>query len=60
MRDTWLMLKANLATNYKGDGNPSEEIAILQAQYFNPKEIEVEIDKSPGFSKTSACKVGQI
>jgi hypothetical protein len=51
-------VKANLATNYKGDGSPSKELLFYRnSEYFNPKEIEVEIDKSPGFSKQALVKV---
>ncbi|MBC5842322.1 MAG: carboxypeptidase-like regulatory domain-containing protein [Flavobacteriaceae bacterium] len=51
-------VKANLATNYKGDGSPSKDLLFYRnSEYFNPKEIEVEIDKSPGFSKQALVKV---
>ncbi|MFT5251789.1 MAG: hypothetical protein ACI87N_000780 [Flavobacteriales bacterium] len=51
-------VKANLASNYKSDGAPSKDLLFYRnSEYFNPKTIEVEIDKSPGFNKQALVKV---
>lgn len=50
-------VKANLAANYKGDGSPSKDLLFYRkSEYFTPKEIEVEIDKSTGFTKQALVK----
>jgi hypothetical protein len=51
-------VKANLANNYKSDGSPSKDLLFYRnSEYFNPKIIDVEIDKSTGFSKEALVKV---
>ena len=50
-------VKANLASNYKSDGAPSKDVLFYRnSEYFNPKIIEVEIDKSTGFTKQALVK----
>jgi hypothetical protein len=48
-------VKANLASNYKVTAS-SKTYYFIETQY-NPKKIEVEIDKSPGFTKQALVKV---
>lgn len=51
-------VKANLANNYKSDGSPAKDLLFYRnSENFNPKLIEVEIDKSPGFTKQALVKV---
>ena len=51
-------VKANLASNYKSNGAPSKDLLFYRnSEYFNPKTIDVEIDKSPGFTKQALVKV---
>jgi hypothetical protein len=50
-------VKANLSTNYKSDGAPSKDVIFYrQSDYFKPKIIEVEIEKSTGFTKQALKK----
>jgi hypothetical protein len=49
-------VKANLASNYKSDGSFKDLLFYRNSEYFNPKTIEVEIDKSP-FYKQALVKV---
>ena len=51
-------VKANLNRNYKSDGLPSKDLLFYRKSgYFKPKEIEVEVNKSTGFSKQALKKV---
>ena len=51
-------VKANLNRNYKDDGLPSKDLLFYRkSNNFKPKEIEVEINKSTGFSKQALIKV---
>ncbi len=51
-------VKANLASNYKSDGAPSKDLLFYRrADYFKPKVIDVEIEKSTGFTKQALKKV---
>jgi hypothetical protein len=50
-------VKANLANNYKSDGSASKDVIFYrQSEYFKPKIIQVEIEKSTGFSKQALKK----
>lgn len=51
-------VKANLNRNYKNDGLPSKDLFFYRkSNNFKPNEIEVEINKSTGFSKQALIKV---
>jgi hypothetical protein len=51
-------VKANLGRNYKNDGQASKDMIFLrESNYFKPKILELEIDKSTGFSKQALNKV---
>jgi hypothetical protein len=51
-------VKANLDRNYKSDGTPSKDLLFYRrSDYFKPKEIEITVDKSTGFSKQALKKV---
>ncbi len=51
-------VKANLKTNYKNSILPSKDfIFYRKSGFFKPKEIEVEINESTGFSKQELKKV---
>ena len=51
-------VKANLSNNYVSDGSPSKDVLFYRnSETFNPKIIEVEIDKSTGFTKQALVKV---
>ncbi len=51
-------VKANLERNYKNDGKALKEMLFLRkSNYFKPITLEVEIDKSTGFSKQSLNKI---
>jgi hypothetical protein len=50
-------VKANLASNYKSDGAPSKTYYFIETlNILTQKTIEVEIDKSPGFTKQALVK----
>lgn len=51
-------VKVNLDNNYKSDGDPSKDLLFFRrSDYFEPKEIEVEIDRSTGFTNQTLKKV---
>ncbi|WP_413997662.1 carboxypeptidase-like regulatory domain-containing protein [Flavobacterium sp. W1B] len=51
-------VKVNLVRNYKSDASASKAMLFYRrSNYFNPKNIEVEIDKSTGFTKLALKKV---
>lgn len=51
-------VKVNLDRNYKSDGLPSKDLLFYRrSDYFKPKEIEIEVNKSTGFSKQALKKV---
>ncbi|HSN48286.1 MAG TPA: carboxypeptidase-like regulatory domain-containing protein, partial [Flavobacterium sp.] len=51
-------VKANLERNYRNDGTASKDMLFLRkSNYFKPKVLEVELDKSTGFTKQGLSKV---
>ena len=50
-------VKANLKSNYVSDGAPSKDMVFYRrSDYFKPKTIDVEIEKSTGFTKQTLQK----
>jgi hypothetical protein len=51
-------VNANLTRNYKNEGSPSKDMLFYRkSDYFTPILIDVEIDKSTGFTKQGLQKV---
>jgi hypothetical protein len=51
-------VKANLDRNYQSDGLASKDLLFYRrSNYFKPKEIEITVEKSTGFSKEALKKV---